>query len=483
MDPAKTVFISSRTEELANERRAAYEAVAAAGLYPLIFDASLNRLRDIDIPMRRSSLEGERRRATDRILRDQVDALIGQSDLFVGIYYRTIGPPQEVVGQSAWLQYELIRFLTRHIVTKEHLTSSEIIPRDQYHLLTRKELENVKGDVEKETSAWMRAGGHRRHREVLYSALKGKVDSPLRTVALDIARDRIFLFTRQENRDWIWDGDLQTLLDPFIKVSVVPFQSHLEKAKAPETDYCFIPADAQLFRSLHEQCKRFSDDQVARESSQAPEPLISFHLSDTKFTHDQYYMLNQPGVLSQVLRSCFQAGLDVQLLLVQHPRDCDKPPIRGWAKPYRTPVHDGQRTDYHEKLRDSFKGLLDLPFEIGSVARPTGSESKVIRREEHRKGEWSYAYKVRFVDVPGSLWSIVSLITAYHGNISYFTYDADWDSREDFTKVGFEPHNRIVEIQFGIKSEEGHEFSRRIKMFEYQLKCMSGYISSSFVKD
>jgi glycine cleavage system regulatory protein len=85
-----TVFISSRMEEVAIERRAAFNAAYESGLVPLLFETEPGRVG----------------------LKVKLDQLVDRADLFVGIYYRTFGVryEEELFGMTP-IEYEFLRFL------------------------------------------------------------------------------------------------------------------------------------------------------------------------------------------------------------------------------------------------------------------------------------------------------------------------------------------------------------------------------------
>jgi hypothetical protein len=85
-----TVFISSRMEELAMERRSAFSAIAEAGLTPLVFETEPTRQE-----------------------KAKIDLLVDRADYFVGLYYLTFGRPSEELYGLSPIEYEFVRFYAR----------------------------------------------------------------------------------------------------------------------------------------------------------------------------------------------------------------------------------------------------------------------------------------------------------------------------------------------------------------------------------
>jgi hypothetical protein len=87
----RTLFISSRMEEVAMERKAAYEAVFAEGLVPLMFEAAPD-LGKAD--------------------KERIDTLVDNADLFAGVYDSTLGSGRMPdYPHLSPLEYELYRFV------------------------------------------------------------------------------------------------------------------------------------------------------------------------------------------------------------------------------------------------------------------------------------------------------------------------------------------------------------------------------------
>ena len=102
----QSVFISSRMEELAIERRAAFRAAYESNLVPLLFETEPAQ--------------------TD--LKGQLDNLVDKADLFVGVYYRSFGRAYSELYGMTPIEYELLRFLTLWRVRYQHWNRAR--PRD-----------------------------------------------------------------------------------------------------------------------------------------------------------------------------------------------------------------------------------------------------------------------------------------------------------------------------------------------------------------
>ena len=483
--PVSTAFVSSRTEELALERRAAYEAITVSGLIPITFDAFLSRLRDADVPQ--PSVEHELRVSRDRIVRDQVDVLLSQADLFIGIYCETVGTPRRVCGEQPWICYELYRFLVRWVVTTEHEERRSILPRDALSEDSRRQLERAGGDVDLEAAAWMRADGHRLIPALLRDAMLGQGDPSLVETVTAIARERVRLYDRAHHRR---QPELEDFLAPFQNHCVRRFESISIPFELSEGEERYIPAHAMLFTHMRERLgNALSTGRLQRATVPEAREGVRFHLAESAAS------LHRPGVLYLLLRCCFQSGLSLEVLRVGSTRSRHE--LQGWAVPYRTQGSiDPSVLYFRRALCRTIRHLdpecpahqdpiacvdVDVPclVRVDRSPVPSDSDSKALRAAQRRESQWEWGYRFRFVDVPGTLWNLVSLITSYRGNITYLTYDAFFDRREEHEKVGFDRGNRVVEFEIGIASDADRGFGIERAAFEYQVKCLHGYISSN----
>jgi hypothetical protein len=87
----RTIFISSRMEELALDRRTAFDAAYFSDFVPLLF-------------------ENEPRGKDEK---SKIDTLVDSSDYFLGLYHQSIGTKNENLCGLEPIRYELYRFLLR----------------------------------------------------------------------------------------------------------------------------------------------------------------------------------------------------------------------------------------------------------------------------------------------------------------------------------------------------------------------------------
>ena len=484
------------------ERRAAYEAISSAGFVPLVFDSPLNHLRDHDIPQ--SGVRSERRRSRDRVLRDQVDVLLSQADLFIGIYHETLGPcGWRVTGEQSWLEYELYRFITKFVVQEEASLGLEIFPRDQFPDTTKRDLKNAKDD-EARTSAFMRAGHHSIQPQLIRAALAATGPEQLVRTVQDIARRRVRLYHREDREP---EPALREFLSPFEPFSTRGFKSSSSPYPQADNIERFIPAHGGLFAHIHDRfIAAVKSEELRKTFWRGYGPGDSIVHFGIRSDHRRY---QRPGMLYLILRSCFQAALRLELVVVTTKSgDQDENRVDLWASPFRsddTPMEACDRA--REQLCDVFSRLRDgclqagldqgsslpdqvscrasnernCPIEVDLRELPDDNlYSKKVRTQQRRAGHWKWAYRMRFLDVPSTLWSIVSLLASYGGNVAYLTFDSFFDRRANADKVGFEADNQVMEVELGIGSdpESAPGFSGDVHAFEYQLKCLYGYISS-----
>ncbi|RJO63043.1 MAG: DUF4062 domain-containing protein [Myxococcales bacterium] len=91
----KTIFISSRMDELADERRIAYNACHDKGLCPLMFETE---------PIEE--------------LKNTLNKMVDRSEFFLGVYFATIGTHNRELEDLTPIEYELARFIANQCPTR-----------------------------------------------------------------------------------------------------------------------------------------------------------------------------------------------------------------------------------------------------------------------------------------------------------------------------------------------------------------------------
>jgi len=115
MSLTRTVFISSRIDELASSRRAVYRAVHDGGWIPLLYEAESDDFVIAGRPLDDDQSEEEREAHMGPFnWKRGVDRLIDRSDHFIGVYADSMGERKRYFLGLAAIEYELLRFVVRH---------------------------------------------------------------------------------------------------------------------------------------------------------------------------------------------------------------------------------------------------------------------------------------------------------------------------------------------------------------------------------
>ena len=222
-----TVFISSRMDELALERRAAYEAIARARHAPLSFDAALTKLSDSNVSP--PPWDGQEQRVSGRReLREQHDTLIDNSEFFLGIYEAGAGEPEYSLHWLSWIEYELVRFLLgRDMVEKRKSKGKPPRPSRE---LTRRVSKKLREDSE---------------RAKLLESIASKKGMQ------KLLRERCLLVWKREPGGVRASTDLSWFLSCL--------RTHLKEVRTTRNrvssgEYLFVPSDVSLFEMVTEWC-------------------------------------------------------------------------------------------------------------------------------------------------------------------------------------------------------------------------------------
>lgn len=115
----RTVLISSRIDELGSSRRAAFRAVHDEGWIPLLYEIE----PDEWLAAQRRAFRREDRRIQEPTSKEvnerlTMNSLLNQADHFIGIYGTSLGDPSAGLNGLRPLEYEVVRFLTAHVLRK-----------------------------------------------------------------------------------------------------------------------------------------------------------------------------------------------------------------------------------------------------------------------------------------------------------------------------------------------------------------------------
>ncbi len=460
-------FISTRTEEMSLERRAAVEAAIAADVTPVTYDASIHRLMSTQMPPGAPSdtpfVDIENRRGVRRPIWEHIATFLEMCDVFVGVFYHTLGPADDAAASQPWLQFELYRFIASHEAARKAAWFTQA------------------------DGAWAWKSADDAVRDPGFGAelrraieAQGKDSDELR----EFLRESVWLYQWCDNRGMPFaNAELQSLLAPFKDQSCRRFSDRIMELNNRPTRAELRPvrsAHAELFGLLRQ---RFSGARASHLARHPPLPDLMVYLS----IEDGHVSPLQPGALYVLLRACFGLGLRLDCLMAGSD---DSPRIRGIASPFAS-SWDDEEGPLEMCLQKLLRQGLGLPTSVSSGPQVRAatvadrarmieeSEVKVFRRRQ-REQEDCITYRVRVGDFAGSLWTIVSIATAFDATIVHLSYDRRWSERPEPQKIGFSHSSLVVDFELGLAfvGQAGEDFWTD---FEYHLKCAPGYISSSVV--
>ncbi len=482
---AETVFVSSRTEELWLERNSVYEAIGLAGKIPIMLDTALNKLTDGAFP-RGTAESDDRRFSGKRSLRTQVDALVDSADFFVGVYGTLAGIPDYSIRWLTWIEYELLRFLTRILCIRRVKDYAGYqtgpIRLEPWRPLTPKQREKLNDKMrDAEHIAYLR--------RILMGTPVKKEKGEIEQVHSLLDQRCLFYFKKSPGARTQLSYDLQEFL--------LPLRPYLREVRttvlstARPGDHHFFPAHAQLFEELYRELRAREPAHVMPRKNAASIRIEL--LRRPKRNHG-------PGVLYPLLRELFQAGFTIKQLFVggRYVKTPAKtqPGIYCQALAFRgVPIQGARLREVRRELRTALSRELapvrhmikppkievsGKPYDPMGPARPVHS----------RKGSVNpiRAYTILAINLPGILWSVATLIAAYGGSIVYLNFDdrrrasyGGWMLGEENGGVEFDVAFRIdakVVKKVGAASKPGiDDYHANIRTFEHQLKVLHGIIS------
>jgi hypothetical protein len=486
------------------ERLASFEAVGMAGKLPLLLDPALNKLTDTAVPRaprkphtsepnpsepnpsepnpskpNPSKPEGEKpenRHSNRRSLRAQVDALVDGADLFIGIYGRTAGNPDYTIGWLTWIEYELLRFLTRLLYFGSKSTQNGM-----WHKLGHGGSKPSPPSQLDELNKLMR---DREHISSIRRALLDPSKETGRPYAARLGavmRNHCMFFLKRDHGDEMrLSYDLQEFLLP-LRTELREVRTTVHCAARPG-DYHFFPAHAGLFEDLYNRL-RMSQKTPRGPSAQQSVLRITIRRESTAD--------NKPAVLYPLLRELFQHGLNVQQLFIQCPSRPGAKPAPGIVC-IATPIHSAYSASTLESVAADLKRAILNEFAVGQLKVDVFPTPKSrLKRYSPREllTEMSYAYSLQVLDVPGILWSIVTLLASYGGNITHMHFDeraviqggsnGEFDShgRQVRLEVVFEIDEQGASGVVPLQGESHNDFKHAQRTFEHQLKLLHGVIS------
>lgn len=412
---ARTVFISSRMDELAIERRSAFAAVYEAGFTPILFEMEPQKSE-----------------------REKIDALVDRADLFLGIFYSTIGKSEKDLLYLCPIEYELFRFLTRFDICDEP-ESWRLTDADRKEISARMEKPAYLEDLQKR----LRSECARREGS-LY----------------DVLRDRIRLFLRKHDPDNWTSRKLLEFLESLPKLM---FGNNC--IKPPETvsfvlDDRYVPSHLTLFDQVYRQLCEAQEQ--GRVKMMPPGDGGSFMRFDIEGE-------DQPGLLYRVLEVCFEHALNIKSLLIR--KGDYEAPSKGHivisliAEPYY--AHrlyrqtDRDWYNVERALRHRLRG-----YSVGLAAVASWTD---MHAEAYNIPHLDHFYEVYTFDVPGIIMAVARLVSHLGGSIE-FIY---------FGKEGIPSNSRYFSLVIGVVplSNTLIDSERGRKGFEYELESVMGVAS------
>ncbi|MEM6454143.1 MAG: DUF4062 domain-containing protein [Acidobacteriota bacterium] len=392
----RSVFVSSRMDELAFERQAVFDALYRAGLQPLMFEVE----------------------PTGRSEKTMIDHLVDRSNFFLGIYYQSLGSPSRELYGLEPIVYELYRFLLRHV--------------DQAIA------ENIRlnnGTVTKGTHEKLNAlltppnGSSRPARgvEALNEKLRNN-DSELQSVMAD----KVKFFQKDHLYDWPMSASLAKVLQYLPK----------ENFRSRDEDFphsLYTPSDFKgdvPKRYVTSRLDLF--DKTSRWAENVMTGLDSIDIippSDDQTLMRSLWRIdanNYPGAIYQILRIVFNEGFNIEWLHCG-PLDKDgvKVPIGGRidfiASPFYDRFTEGELAGRVSNVTKEIEklGVKSTPeaIRLEKLDYPVGRKLPALPSGIGKDSTCYYA--VAMANVPGQVLRLAEKIFFFHATIDYIHVDQD----------------------------------------------------------
>ncbi len=367
----RTVFLSSRIDELAIERRAAFEAVYSAGLVPILYETE--PLEDV---------------------KNKIDALVDRADLFLGLYSHTIGESSTSLAELYPIEYELLRFLAAFDLGFRTSTSNSL------HLAhNRRRLDRQMDDK----------GYHKRLTEKVRKACADK-DGEL----WDVVRIRVRLYLKVAKGDWPVSSALRDFLEGLPRT---PFATEVRNSpdiipsELRVTSY--VPPHGALFREILRDLEHGLHAPAGElrigEEVNAPKVLLEVCGGD------------DPGVIHAALKESFEEWVNVcSIRIFEEPGGRFRTrfvgrPFTGANSQLDSPEAMAERLE--RSLRARLPAGHSVKAEL-QVAEPQGGENAV-------QPSPAFTYLLlEGANVPGLFMHVSALITSHGGSVRYVGFDS-----------------------------------------------------------
>lgn len=453
----KTVFISSRIEELGGSRRAAFDAVLESGLIPLVFEQFPDRrydegtLSSAHPAPAKSGLANFRQRVNDRRYeqRAHIDDLLSFADLFIGIYADSMGSRDSFLNGLRPIEYEFVRFmLLASNEGNQQFRIDDYFPRVdvtgvngmrqyQTHEVEPK-TRDIMREIGRQLSAWKygdwliervsaQEGDSLAARSVTQLPLSNGVRRQLQEAVLAMKEElpyaklfdqRVRLFEKRYNDDRPISSHL---VRNMMRKPSVEYRSYSE----PEVGtgrLVHFPNTSHLFRKTYEWLSLVAPQgRGGIESSVCCGILVAL---DTK---------QHPGYLLRVLQHVYHNGFNVEGICFTTQNR--KPGIAVAISPFHNERGVLAMTDRINNLRNGLHAELvsweqgELHYHPSTVTVDLIEERNVhgllmneFAKFSHRKARssdnmWEVAISAEVANVPGMFYRLVERIHAFEGAI------------------------------------------------------------------
>jgi hypothetical protein len=404
-----TVFISSRMEEACVERKAAFEAVFACRFVPMMFEASPE--------------------LGSRGDRDRINNLIDNSDLFFGIYDRSLGDPGSKVEyfDLCPLEYELARFVFT-----------------AYHRRQKMKAAHRRDDV----TRWLQ---NPTELAELRKGLQGKYKDELRS--------RVRLLVKSGG---VMDKELAAFLKPFPTIEIKPEELRAD-AKAESSQFTAIHI------AMHKKICGDIDLELKKTFDVPPEPQHGVWV--------RAILRDQPGSLAPYLEVLYGRGLNI-CHFRHEPRGQGRAEITVWCR--QTKANAAPWSSAHgADLKNALSSDDVQSVESQRVAGLNAAVQKAIKEQQKvlpRHGDPSHVLRIRTLRAPGILSMVTSRLRRRCADITLARHEAT-SNHEIVPQQQFDLYFRFSAELKRTGEVQGHLFG-----LNYEIQGIPGVVSGYIEK-
>lgn len=462
----KTVFVSSRMDELAFERRSAFDAIYLRGLTPLLFETE---------PVDRE--------------KEMIDGLVDKATFFVGIYYQSIGQRFDYLGNLEPIAYELYRFLFRYC-------DAEVEVDTGWKNFTT-------ADVKKRLDKLMEPDGDgppTAVTELRRRIERGDPDERETRQLRNVLSTRVFLYFKRHAYDTPMSVRLARMLQIF-QPQLKSFQSRREEMASPRLP-AGVPTDGLapieryittrfalfdlLDRKAEEKERQSETEQKATAADRSGSERVESLEDDAPRYHWRFESVDYPGILYRVLKLLFDRSFNIDLIC------CGKPPDRPEdgpdpmildvvAHPFHRPRANPSTASHSRSERTRRKIDIQIESAFKSIEGGVSVKSKPIdwKRWPHvpnyRKQTGGHFYAIETADVPGQILRMTEKIYFYKGNVDLLYFDSRSETlRRPVGKHGARCHEKLLAVDWRGDDDEKEVTSAK---FEAESRQGLGVIS------